>query len=567
MSKDYCYDFICFIPLDASSPKFFGFSEFIAGLALMILAWTIADVRYRFRIATAPLPLEKIAFAIVSTVGILTLLTDLWRAEEWLVPQGNLLTPSGWQAILGGLFLLTFLIWTWFAFICPAVYGKWNSKRYAQALGRAIFKGSHSDLSVIADEFRSSIKPIINYATDTPANHTSTKQSPLVVEIADEILLLIADRKFCRAIIDASPGTALSTFQAIKDTKKYHIQNIKIFAKNIVTEALSNKDSLLHHETDVYETGLIGLDQPLSQTLFSDYEMVEAIGTLLDPDNLWDDRKWDASQIGAYSRIVLITFRDYVDQGYIGEYHHPRTLYGAMGHIENSVSNLYTLNGVVNNPWDNDIWEKLRVVVEFIKDTIGILDNKKLPESLQLRVEGSDNIKSCYARIAEMAFNVICFASQVTTPPDICWQIQYSSVWSRLYKFSGHDGVAEKVVKFKVRRLIYNEIKEMNQFPNFKGANILRFCLNVMGFNMRRLHTNSDLRALQKVILSWTMKNFVWLYSYNPSVAEACLPDGVTYEIEKFRLVKTYPAEGLRRETRFDYLELSHNKRDCNSLP
>ena len=195
MSKDYCYGFICFIPLDASSPKFFGFSEFIAGLALMILAWTIADVRYRFRIATAPLPLEKIAFAIVSTVGILTLLTDLWRAEEWLVPQGNLLTPSGWQAILGGLFLLTFLIWTWFAFICPAVYGKWNSKRYAQALGRAILKGSHSDLSVIADEFRFSIKPIINYATDTPAHHTSTKQSPLVIEIADEILLLIADRK------------------------------------------------------------------------------------------------------------------------------------------------------------------------------------------------------------------------------------------------------------------------------------------------------------------------------------------------------------------------------------
>ena len=565
MSKDYCYDFICFIPLDASSPKFFGFSEFIAGLALMILAWTIADVRYRFRIATAPLPLEKIAFAIVSTVGILTLLTDLWRAEEWLVPQGNLLTPSGWQAILGGLFLLTFLIWTWFAFICPAVYGKWNSKRYVKALGKAIVKGSHSELSVIADEFKFSTKPIIDYATETSVSHSSTRQTPLVTGIADEILLLIADRKFCRAIIDASPGTALSTFQAIKDTKKYHIQNIKIFAKNIVTEALSNKDSLLYHETDVYETGLIGLDQPLSQTLFSDYEMVEAIGTLLDPDNLWDERKWDASQIGAYSRIVLITFRDYVDQGYIGEYHHPRTLHGAMGHIEDSVSNLYTLNSVVNNPWDNDIWEKLRVVVEFIIDAIGILDKKNIPESLHLRVRESD-YKSSYDRIADMAFNVMCFASQVTTPPDLCRQIQYSSVWSRLFIFSGQDSAAAKVVNFKFRRLIYNEIKEMNQFPNFKGANILRFCLNVMGINLGRQHV-ADMWALQKVILSWTKKNFVWLHSYNSSVAEACLPDGVTFEMKNSRLVKTYPAERLRRETRFDYLELSLNKTDCNSLP
>ena len=100
---------VCFIPLDTNGPKLFGFSEFLAGLALMVLAWTIADVRYRFRVRTAPLPLQGITFSVVAAVGILTLLTDLWRAEQWLVPQGNVLTPATWQALLGGLFLLTFL--------------------------------------------------------------------------------------------------------------------------------------------------------------------------------------------------------------------------------------------------------------------------------------------------------------------------------------------------------------------------------------------------------------------------------------------------------------------------
>ncbi|HEX2769483.1 MAG TPA: hypothetical protein VHN12_09375, partial [Geobacteraceae bacterium] len=33
MSGNYCIGTICFVPLDASSPKFFGFSEFLAGLA------------------------------------------------------------------------------------------------------------------------------------------------------------------------------------------------------------------------------------------------------------------------------------------------------------------------------------------------------------------------------------------------------------------------------------------------------------------------------------------------------------------------------------------------------
>jgi hypothetical protein len=39
MVAEQCYGFVCFIPLDTSGPKFFGFSEFLAGLALMVLAW------------------------------------------------------------------------------------------------------------------------------------------------------------------------------------------------------------------------------------------------------------------------------------------------------------------------------------------------------------------------------------------------------------------------------------------------------------------------------------------------------------------------------------------------
>ena len=104
MSSEYCYGFLCFAPLGPNNPKFFGFSEFLASLALMVLAWTIADIRYRFRIRTAPLPLQGITFSVVAAVGVLTLLTDLWQAEQWWVPQGNLLTPAIWQAILGGHF-------------------------------------------------------------------------------------------------------------------------------------------------------------------------------------------------------------------------------------------------------------------------------------------------------------------------------------------------------------------------------------------------------------------------------------------------------------------------------
>lgn len=90
-----CDDFFCLVNLDPNGPKIFGFSEFLAGLALMVLAWTIADFRYRFRIKTAPIPLEKITFWVVLVVGFMTILTDLWRANGLPVIRGNLISPAG----------------------------------------------------------------------------------------------------------------------------------------------------------------------------------------------------------------------------------------------------------------------------------------------------------------------------------------------------------------------------------------------------------------------------------------------------------------------------------------
>ncbi|WYX16184.1 hypothetical protein WJ974_06720 [Achromobacter xylosoxidans] len=166
MAVEQCFVGVCFIPLDGSGQKFFGFSEFLAGLALMVLAWTIADVRYRFRVQTAPIPLLGVTFSVVAAIGVLALLTDLWRAEQWLVPKGNLLTPASWQALLGGLFLLTYLIWTWFAFIRPPIYGRQNAERFAQTLYRFILKGSPAELAVIADELASSAGALVRHATD-----------------------------------------------------------------------------------------------------------------------------------------------------------------------------------------------------------------------------------------------------------------------------------------------------------------------------------------------------------------------------------------------------------------
>jgi len=550
------------VPLDGGGQKFFGFSEFLAGLALMVLAWTIADVRYRFRIRTAPIPLQGLTFAVVTAVGILTLLTDLWRAEQWLVPRGNLLTPGSWQALLGGLFLLTFLTWAWFAFIRPPTYGRRNAERFAQTLYRFILKGSPAELAVIADELGFSARSLVRHATDKDEhenhrieNEGAKKKNPVKVEAyANDLLLLIADKRLCRAIVESSPGTALAIFQEMGEAKKYGIQ-VGTFAKNIMNEALTNRDSFIFHETEGYKSGLIGYHKPLSQAMFSNHRMVENIGTLLDPDFV-SKSKWEAAQWEAYCRVVLMTFRDYVEKGYEG---HSFVLYRSKSYIEHAASDIYKLNGVADAPWDDDALARLRVVVTFIQDAIKILDKKGVPRHLQLRIHKMDGPgrKNFYDHLAGMIFEVILAASGVKFPRDHCWWVQHNSVWGELFNFNSLDGAAGMVIKFKARRLLYNEIADMKRFPNFKGAKVLGFCLNVMGLAIGQHDYDKDSRALQKAVLAWTRENYVWLHEYNPRIADACLVDGMSYDAANRRLVKTYPAEGLRREPHYVYLDLN----------
>lgn len=440
MAVEQCVLGVCFVPLDSSGQKFFGFSEFLAGLALMVLAWTIADVRYRFRVRTAPLPLMGITFSVVAAIGLLTLLTDLWRAEQWLVPKGNILTPGSWQAILGGILLFTFLLWIWFAFIRPPTYGRYNADRFAQTLYRFVLKGSPTELAVIADELTYSALALVRHATDRgrlknflPEREVEKKNAPPKVEgYANDLLLLIADKRLCRAIVESSPGTAIAIFQAIANTEKHGIQ-VETFAKNIINEALANTDSFLYHEAEGYESGFIGYHKPLSQAMFANYTMVETIGTLLDPD-LYGKRKWDVTQWEAYCRVVLITFSRYVKEGY-GD--HSFVLFRAKGYIERAASDLYTLNDLTN-AWDTDSSRRLRVVVEFIKDAVKILDEKGVPDYVRIRKREKYGHprETFYDHLAAMIFEVIFHASAVNSPRMQCWTIQHNSVWGELFNFN-----------------------------------------------------------------------------------------------------------------------------------
>ena len=231
--------------------------------------------------------------------------------------------------------------------------------------------------------------------------------------------------------------------------------------------------------------------------------------------------------------------------------------HSAKGYIENAASDLYKLNGL-SNTWDNDPVRRLSVAIDFILETIQILDEKVGKNHIRLRVKEKHGHprESFYDHIASMIFEVIFHAAAVSSPSWECWTIQHNSVWGKLFDFQRMNNPAGSIVKFKLRRLLYDEVVRMKRFPNFKGAKILSFCLNVMGLESSQDSHDRDSRPLHKAILAWTKKNYAWLHEYNARIAEHCLVDGLIYEPDNFRIVKVYPAEGLRRAPAYVYLDI-----------
>lgn len=494
----------------------------------------------------------------VVVIGGLTLATDVWRAQQWLVPEGYLFTAATWQALLGLLLLMMFLLWAWFAFIRPPVFGRRNAIRYLRALYRAILNGSSGDLAVVADELSRSVHAIIHHAPEPDrhgalgTSHAPSKRPTIATQCANDILLLIGDRRFCRAIVDSAPGTILRIFDEIARTEKYGVQ-VQTFARNVFSEALANRNSFLYHETEGYYTGLIGYHKPITQAMFANSLLVGEIGILFDPD-FTEMRKWDATQWSAYCRAVLMTLRDYVRRGLSN---HPFLLYGALDHIQRASSDLYKLNGAASLEWDSEAMSRLRVVIEFFKDAIKILEEVSVPNSLVLRVREKGGFgESVYDHLAEAIVEVVFDASAVRSPIMLCWVVQHNTVWGELFDLGTGEGPASRIIQFKVRRLLYNEIKQMKEFPNYKGAGILGFCLNVLGLRLREQGYLANSQPLQKAVLAWTRCNFAWLHTQNPELIKACLVDGFTYQPKRLRIVKTYPADGLSRAAQYEYFEV-----------
>lgn len=536
MTIEKCLMNICIelAPIDASAPKFFGFSEFLTSLALMVLAWTTSDVRYRFRIDCAPIPLKGITFWVVVIFGTLTLLTDLWRAEQWFVLTSIPLTIGSWQALMGGALLLTYFLWVWFSFLAPATYGKKNPDKFYQNLYVRVINGSQNELTTMAQEITYSIESIIRYAKNAP-NEENKKEYKVAV-FANRILLLIAEKKFCQAIINGSNTTALVIVEEILRTKKYDIP-ISLFINNFVCESIENKNSFLYKETNMIDSGIIGYDKPLSQALFSNYEMAKEIETTLTLRPL-ENHKWDNDQWKAYLRIVSITL-----EGFKPEIHgsSSKVISRALWRITRSTNNIHTLNSEQTYSDENEQFERVKLVTKFIKDCINDLSKKNTPANTSPHIDTEDGTRNTdiYEQISRLMLGLILDVSRITNPKWI-EKLEGEIISQKIFFYAPNRNKVEKIIHGKFIRLFYINVEASKSTSFNQPVMMTRFLLDLTA--LIELARDEDMMKSNshRLAVRWIKNNYSLIHKNNREIAELCLGENMIYDKENCRIVKTY---------------------------
>ena len=485
----------------------------------------------------------------------------MWFALQLPLPY-FLANRALWQAGFGFLFLTIVMMWIWFAFIRPPVFGRLNARKYSQTLFAYILRGSDSELPIVAAELARSANALISHCPDIETLHrapAAAERGSTAALYANDLLLLIANRKFCRAIISEAPGTAMAFFDAMIKQKKYRI-TIGQFSSNITTEALENRDSVLYHEEAGYHSGLFGYIKPFSTSIYGNCELVEDLASVgnspleVSHESRWT---WASGQFSAYGRIILITLENYLTENHWGR--HSYALFRAFNDISDASRDVHKLDGDEAGFYSSDIYRKLDALVDFIRDAIAVLDKQGVAYQTTLRLRDKDlfHQPDPYDSLADLMFETIFDVSSVKHPASTCWTIHHNTVWSVFFR--SNSGKSTKIVQFKLRRLIYDEIRRLEGYPNYKSAKILSLCLNVLGFSPGQKNDYGQPEyALRKVLFKWTKKNYLKIKNRQFEVAAACISGGITFDEDNNRLVKTY-LKSLDLEAAKEYLNLDRH--------
>lgn len=545
----------------AATAPVFGVAEFLTAVAIFAVAYSMSDDRYKFRISVAWIPLNLVFFLATAIAGFALVIIAFWFELGLPIPR-VLNNPRMFEVSFAFVFMALLATWIYVAFVSPPRYSRRNAYRFAQRVFNSITDGSEPELAAAVYEVGRSAPKIVAEARRTERQRDIRGGGfklvrPESADIAIELLLLIADRRFCRHVARRFPWVAARLFQCVTDGGLGGLP-VAQFSRNVAAELFADEGSAIHYEDDGLRSGLMGYVKPISTILFGNSRLVHELagqsGSPLDP--LWlETRSWNKRSWQTYNKAVLLYLSDYLEK--YGPFLVPSALHQICSAYERSTLDSYKINDMPEGYGQSIEFGRLVNTVEFINAALELVEQRELAGSPRAgRHSGHTPKSDLFDVLAAIGLDLIMAAGAVNTPEFRSWEVQHNVVWAGLMRDHSKSR-ANDLFRARLQRLIWREIREMETFPNYRSARVIAVCLNTMGFRMdHAVRKSKETRALKRALLAWLRRHYLSVFHKHPDVARACTGGTITFDESVTALIKTYPVS-LGREPDREIFRLS----------
>lgn len=538
----------------------FGIAEFLTTVAIFAVAYNVSDDRQKFRINISPIPLIPVFFYVTVYSAFFLIANTLWFDFGLPIPRA-LNNPLLIETLVAIVLIAVLAAWLHFAFVKPPRFSRRNATRFAQQVFQRIAGGNEQELAAAAHEVGRSAPELVAIARQR-VKQRDWKNGGLVsvrtaaAQIADEVLLLLGDRRFCRHVAKQAPWVVAELFREVGRGWLGDLQFVQ-FARNVSAELLADPDTAIHHEDEWFRSGMIGQLKPVSASVFGNSDLIEALASRAGSplDSLWQNqRAWEPRSWDTYNRAVLLYLSDWLKKR--RGIHATTALHQIFHGYEHIALDAYRINEMPDSYHQSIEFRRIRKAVEFLNEAIKLLEELEVsgPKKAYLR-DGRVAHPDIFDLLSEVAFELVVAAGSVDTSDFRSWEVQHNTVWSPLMR-DYSDSEVRAIFRSRLQRLIWKKIRDMERAPNYKGARVILVCLNVMGFRMdHAVHKPKEDRALKRALLKWIRQNYLKLLKEYPDVARACTGASLSFDPEEKVFIKTYGAF-LGKEPNQDIFQL-----------
>lgn len=519
-------------------------SGFLGILAFSVAVFTLTSPRFQIRQSTAIISFRPLFFCclFISTVILFSIETCILYSIR--IPK--CFNPNTINYIITATIALLILYWMMICFIRPPRFSRFTARHFYRQAYVHIANGSKEEMLALAREIMREAPRLIRHTPRRKRHHFEddkpVKLSALQTH-AYYLNMLLSDTRFCDVVAKEIPSFPAHMVETAVEFKRYDAP-IHLMVRRVVIAMLNSPGSALFVENEWLGQGFIGEAKPITRSIFGNWHLLESYELGLEAPLDLDyphARSWDTDAWRVYFGMAREYVRGLTSTGSVN--------WNTQGirHILETTGRAYEQLGDLKKYEDtfspyNPTWHA-KEANDFLNHLVKAFDESKGWVGFDRR----DNFSYGHdlsSKIAVLLFDAIFNAAQVNTKEFRMWNVQYSIVWAPIERHEIRDTAIMKMVRRKLRRMIWDEIVRMDDFPNYKGAAYVRFCLNVLGFYDESVHRKNTLErdswALAKVIAGWMKKNYQTIAISHPPVAEAMLPANIEYHRDAQTLLRTH---------------------------